>query len=230
MNNPDSNQTDNKTSGLSPIAIFTALIAAALGIWVSMQFFSDSPSGTNTARPISLDSGTYMAASRSLADFNLSNHAGKPFNRASLNGQWTFLFFGYTHCPDVCPNTMTTLKVLSSQLEKTAQAINSTTRYVFVSVDPKRDTPQHLSKFVQYFNKQFVGVTGPHPELKKLTGQLGILYAIDDKSKKENYHVDHSAHIILIDPNGHYKAVFSYPHNVRKLLDDYKKIRGINKG
>jgi len=228
MNDPISPKNNKPLMPVSPVIIIIALIAVVLGGWISAHFFNN-PDANRAQKNLTIKSGTFLNTTRSLSDFKLTDHSEAAFTPQSLKGKWSFLFFGYTHCPDVCPNTLTVLKVIASQLEKTMPKIANSTQTIFVSVDPERDTPKHLKQFVQYFNQRFIGVTGPHVELQKLTKQLGILYAIgdiDNKDKnKKNYLVDHSAHILLFNPQGHFQALFSYPHDARKLLKDYQLIR-----
>ena len=101
-------------------------------------------------------SATVFQQPRAVQPFELLDHHGESFTPESLRGQWSFVFFGYTHCPDVCP---TTLSVLNSVALRLADAPDAT-RFVFVTVDPERDTPEVLARYVTYFNGEFVGVTG----------------------------------------------------------------------
>jgi protein SCO1/2 len=135
---------------------------------------------------------------RALAPFALTDHEGNPFTNASLEGQWSLVFVGYTFCPDICPTTMAELNGIYPQL----QAIESEEpiRVVFVSVDPKRDSINRLSEYVSYFNKEFVAVTGEHKALFPFVRNLGMMYAIADSTDDPNYLVDHSASVVLIDP------------------------------
>ena len=219
---PDSNQNQAQGKKISPALVIVAIVATMLGTWFSMRVFV--PANAHISAVPAIVSGTWLSPTRSLPKFNLVDHDNKPFTLARLKHKWTFLFFGYTHCPDVCPNTLTTLKVMSAELEKTNAKDMSHTQFVFVSVDPKRDSPEKLKSFTQYFNKRFIGVTGPHAELEKLTNSLGILFSVEKNPKNGNYLVDHSAHIILVNPQGHFQAVFPYPQKVRNLISDYKSI------
>jgi protein SCO1/2 len=98
-------------------------------------------------------------------------------------------------------------------------------RFVFVSVDPERDSLDRLASYVPYFNPEFIGVTGPGADLHQLTGQLGILYRkVEDEETALDYLVDHSASIMLTDPQGRLSAVFSAPHDARAMAADFRKI------
>jgi protein SCO1/2 len=166
-------------------------------------------------------SASRFPVARSLQPFHLVDHHGDAFDNDTLKGHWTFLFFGYTHCPDVCP---TTLAVLNAVAQKTGD-IRPPARFVFITVDPVRDTPEQLASFVSYFNKQFIGVTGSDGELDKLTGQLGVLHVkVPDQADPENYLVDHSASVFLVDPRGNYHALFTPPLSADAISTDFHKI------
>ncbi|GFD89292.1 photosynthetic protein synthase I [Tenacibaculum sp. KUL152] len=135
---------------------------------------------------------------RALSPFSLTDHQGNSFTNSSLQGQWSLVFVGYTFCPDICPTTMAELNSVYPQL----QAIESDEpiRVIFVSVDPKRDSINRLSEYVSYFNKEFVAVTGEHKALFPFVRNLGMMYAIAESTDNPNYLVDHSASVVLIDP------------------------------
>ncbi len=171
-----------------------------------------------------LAGGTLLPEARPLTPFTLVDDHNAPFTQDSLRGQWSFAFFGYTHCPDVCPNALGALKRVETLLE--ADGVTPLPRVLFVSVDPARDTPDTLAGYVAYFHPAFVGVTGEDAELKLLTRQLGILYGRSpDSSNDKDYVVDHSAAIILFNPEGHYQALFGIPHDPQKIAADFVAIR-----
>ena len=155
--------------------------------------------------------------------FELLDQDKKPFNMDRLKGAWTLMFFGYTHCPDVCPTTLTELDNAASRLNK----INSgkhKVQYVFVSIDPDRDTPELLADYVSYFGAKFIAVTGEHKQLKQLANPLGIQYKIGIGFNKE-YIVNHSSAMLLIDPEGRYYARFEAPHYAEEIVANFKSLR-----
>lgn len=158
---------------------------------------------------------------KQLQSFTTIDQNGKVFGLDQLRGKWSFLFFGYTHCPDVCPLT---LAVLNEFLNQT-KADKPDLQVVFVTVDPDRDNTQRLKDYVNYFNPEFIGLGGSIEQVKSLTGQLGIAFSYEEKSKDGNYIVDHSASIFLIDPAGRVVAVFTAPHRVDSIRDRYNIIR-----
>ena len=180
-------------------------------------------------------SGTLLSTPKPLENFQLTNHNGKHFDKENTKGHWTFLFFGYTSCPDVCPATLFQFKQIASRLEKTGAAAQNT-QFILVSVDPERDTEKQLEEYIHYYHKDFIALTGTHEQIKSLSSQLGIFYIrvtpkgtrmepkIDNGSK-EDYLIDHSAAIILLDPDSKLHAVFGMPHSAEKITADFLKIR-----
>ena len=163
-----------------------------------------------------------------LQDFTLVDENQQQFNLASLNGQWTLLFFGYTHCPDICPMTLSLLKQVKQRLLETAPEATVNTQYVFVSVDGKRDTPEVLAGYTDYFDPEFFGVSGTPQQVEKLTRQLGIVYFESPNPFSDDpndYLVEHSSSILLINPQGEMIAIFSTPHTIEKIADNYTAMR-----
>jgi len=144
--------------------------------------------------------------------FVLTDHKGKKFTNQSLNGDWTLLFFGFTHCPDVCPTTMSFLAELKGSLEDTEAA---STNVVMVSVDPARDTVEQLSTYVPYFHPEFLGVTGDFLDILSFARRFNAPFrkvTMEDSS----YQMDHSANVVLINPMGDFHGFFRAPLDLAK--------------
>jgi protein SCO1 len=172
--------------------------------------------------PLQLQQATILGESgRPMPDFELQDYDNRSFTRAQLTDHWTLLFFGYTSCPDVCPLTLTVLKDVYRRLEGTPYAQD--TQVVFVSVDPKRDSLATLKRYVQHFHPSFKGVTGSEDQLQQLTKPLGIFYQYQGAG--EDYLVDHSSAMLLVDPTGSLHALFSAPHDANVLSKNYVAIR-----
>ncbi len=152
-----------------------------------------------------------------IPDFSLLDQTGSEVNADTFRGQWDLVFFGFTNCPDICPTTLQTLANVRRELAATGT--EPLPRIVLVSVDPERDTPQLLGQYVDYFGADNLAVTGKLEEVIKLTGGLGIYF---EKAPTEDgsYGVDHSAAVLVIDPNGDFSALFSAPHVVANYLHD----------
>lgn len=156
---------------------------------------------------------------RSIPAFELIDHDGMPFGPERLAGNWSVAFFGFTHCPDVCPGALYDLHLLDEQLG------GSSLQVLFVSVDPERDTPERLKDYVRYFDPDFTAVTGPHEQLEPLTRKLGIAYRIEEHGPEaESYNVDHSASILLLDPEGRLYGVFPAPHDVTAMAQSLEPL------
>lgn len=137
--------------------------------------------------------------------FEIRNHKNKPFNQQSFSGKWNLIFIGYTHCPDVCPLTLTEMTKFYQQIP---QELQQSFQVVFVSVDPKRDTVDHLAGYIEHFHSDFVAATGQKEEIDKLVYSLGGIYAINDED--ENYYsVDHSGRIFIVSPQGERFGIIS---------------------
>jgi len=156
-----------------------------------------------------------------LPDFRLHDQSNQVFDVGRLRGMWSVLFFGYTHCPDVCPTTLMVLRDVQRIAGGQARHI----QYVFVSVDPERDNPATLKRYVSYFHPEFVGVTGSDPELQRLTKALGVYYERGPKHGGD-YEVQHSAAIFVIDPEAHLRALFAGPHEAARLAQGLQQLRG----
>ncbi len=196
--------------------VVIAALATTAGIWSARQVIKHR----NESDPLA---ATRFPAARPLQSFNLADHRGGTFDNQSLLDHWSFLFFGYTHCPDVCPTTMSVLNSVARRLQDSHDNI----RFVMVTVDPERDTPEKLGKFVTYFNGNFLGVTGNEQSLEQLTKQLGIMYMrINKEDSPDSYLVDHTAGVFLFDPDGRYHAVFTPPLTVDKITADFNRMAG----
>ena len=158
-----------------------------------------------------------------LPEYSLLDATGNPVTRETFRYQWNLLFFGFTHCPDICPATLQILSAAKNQLA--AEGHETLPRIVLVSVDPERDTPEIVGQYVDYFGDGNLGVTGDLEELKKLTGALGI-YFERQPGDDPDYNVDHSAAVLVVNPNGEFHALFGGPHIVENYVHDLPLLFG----
>lgn len=172
--------------------------------------------------------GVVLPKAKSIAEFSLVDHQGQPFDLARLQDKWTFMFFGYTHCPDVCPVSMAQLSEVFSVLQKKEPLVLKNSQVVFVSVDPQRDTQSVLMNYIPFFNKDFIGVTGETDAIDAFAKDLGVAYTASAPEKDGSYQVSHSSAFYLINPRGRLFARFqSSLHDVEKIVNYYLKIRGM---
>ena len=135
----------------------------------------------------------------------------------SFRGQWSLIFFGFTHCPDICPATLQQLAIARSRV--LAEGETEFPNILLISVDPERDTPEIMAEYVGHFGPGITGVTGSLDELRNLTSALGIYF---EKAGDENgsYSIDHSAVVLVITPPADLHALFSAPHDISKFVED----------
>jgi protein SCO1/2 len=215
--------TQTKKSSSTLLVVIVALLSIAAGIVINQNFLSAS---RDTQAPPGLDA-TVLPEARPIAGFQLTDHHGKSFSAENMKGKWSFLFFGFTNCPDVCP---TTLKIMQGVWKK-LPADKDKPNMLFFSVDPDRDPPELLKSYVTYYHPEFIGITGKLDQIDIITNQLGILYGYDDKEgNPEDYTVNHSAQILLTDPQGRMRAVFSPPYDAESISHALNMIRDFYEG
>ena len=198
------------------LIVLLALAASALGVAGGYLWQQGATPAPQLQRATMVTSD-----SQPLHDFQLRDQDNQAFTRERFKGRWSLVFFGYTHCPDICPLTLAEVKGFYKSLSGTSYQAD--TQVVFVSVDPKRDTLEVLKRYVGYFDPAFIGVTGTRAQLDLLARPLGIYYAYQGDG--DDYAVDHSAAMVLIGPQEKLRAVFSPPHTAAVLARDYLAIR-----
>ncbi len=164
-------------------------------------------------------------APRLLTNFDLVDPNLNSFNLERLADKWTLLFFGYTNCPDVCPITLAVIKKVYDDLAEKQSAIQDNTRVVFVSVDPARDTPEKIGKYLAYFDESFIGATGSTKEIDNLTRQFSAGYALQKPNSHGDYQVDHTSSIYLIGPDKKVYGAFSPPLQADTIVEHYLGVR-----
>lgn len=198
-------------------ALFFIIVVAALA-GGALSWFLFNP-GHSPAMDVATKQATLLPELRALPPFVLTDQQGERFDNQRLQGKWTLLSFGYTHCPDVCPTTLAILAQVDQRLNQAAATLPH--QIGFVSVDPARDTPERLAEYVAYFDPGFLGVTGSDAALRSFTRPLGILYEkVETKESAMDYVMDHSASVVLLDPQGRYRALFSPPHDAEIMAQD----------
>ncbi|MEP6483367.1 MAG: SCO family protein [Rudaea sp.] len=194
-----------------PVAyILIAAFAAALGLWFGQRVMK-APS------PPSLHNAVLYPSPRAVPDFHLTQANGKPLTLGNWRGHWNVVYIGYVSCPDVCPTTLATFKSVWHEMQERKLAANF--QFDFISVDPQRDTPELLAKYVAFFSPDFIAATGSDEELERVARSLGLLYSrsIDAKG---NIEVDHSGSAVIIDPNGQLVGMFRPPFSASDMLTD----------
>jgi protein SCO1/2 len=203
--------------------LITSLVIVAALLLARIALYAPQPEPTAPAEPPPALQSLLLPEPRPLMPFALTDHNGEPLGLEQLKGQWSFVFFGYTHCPDICPTTLGMLKGVATKLD--AAPLPGKTRFLFVSVDPKRDTLPHLKEYIGYFHKDFIAATGEREQIDKLARQLGAVYMFEGDTEGDDYIVNHSASVALVDPQGQWVARFNPPHMVKQFHSDYLQLR-----
>jgi protein SCO1 len=152
-------------------------------------------------------------------DFSLIDHTGKPRTLQDFRGKAVVMFFGYTHCPDVCPTTLAELKMVKSQLGPDGERL----QVLFVTVDPERDTQAVLAQYVPAFDPSFVGLRGDATATAKVAKDFKVFYQKVPGSKPDNYSVDHTAGSYVFDPQGRLR-LFVRHGNAANLVSDLQAL------
>lgn len=189
------------------------LLALLAGVGTALYF--QPPPGTPE-----LQSGTALPQPRPLRDFAMTDHSGAAFGTANLQGRWSLVFAGFTSCPDVCPATLALLQQLRAALAQPGPV----PEIVFLSVDPERDTVERLRGYVGHFGGGFTGLTGSAEQLEALASQLGLAYVKVPGAGPGDYTMDHSAALVLIDPQARIAAYFQAPFKVDTLASDLRRL------
>ena len=198
---------------LIPAMAFIVILAMGAGFYLSLK------QSQNWDKKNAVSQILFWPNPKQMNDFNTEDHNGEAFGSDKMKGKWSFLFFGYTNCPDICPMTMSVMADAYKNLSAEFESIQA----IFVTVDPERDTTNDLSSYVSYFDKNFIGLQGNPKDESSLIRQIGIVHY--HNKKNENYLVDHPASIFLIDPKMRLLAKLSPPHQSKKIIDQFKKIK-----
>jgi protein SCO1/2 len=169
-----------------------------------------------------LESGTMLPQPRVLAPFNLLDARGVNTTPRELRGHPTLVFFGFTHCPDICPTTLALLAGVKKQAALQDERLAGL-RVALISVDPERDTPEQVGRYVASFGADFIGLTGSAPEIVKATSGFSAAFARVDLPGGD-YTVDHSATVYLLDSEARIVAVFTPPLSAAALTRDVERL------
>jgi len=186
------------------LLVAAALCAGLAGFWIARQLDRGAPQ---------LASGTWLPRPKPVIDFQLTDASGRSFTRQDLAGAPTLVFFGFTHCPDVCPTTL--VKLAQVQRRTAVPAL----RVIFISVDPQRDSPPLLGQYVHAFDPRFQGLTGDPETIARLAANFGV--AVNRvELPGGDYTMDHSAVVFVLDDSAHIVALFTPPFDVTALSAD----------
>lgn len=200
------------------LLLVAGIIALSLGLFINKMFSTPVLSAEQLKQQ-----GVYLFdPPRKIKPFELQQHSGAAFTKASWQGQWTLVFFGFTYCPDVCPMTLAMLNNALANIDD--PEIVASTQVVMITVDPARDTVAKLAQYVPYFHKDFIGVTGEFLTILSLAGNLNAAFTKVPLADGE-YTMEHSANIFLVNPNGDFQGFFKAPFEAASFAQKYTQAR-----
>jgi len=208
-------ETKTRPYGTLLLFLFWGLVLAAVFYW-TLPDKTVPPELQGVLRP----------SPKTLQAFELSDQYRQPFSREQLQGKWSFVFFGYTYCPDICPTTLYTLTGVFRKLQAGAQE-PADIQVIFISVDPQRDTPEVMQNYLHHFNEGFLGITGAQQDIDQLAGQFGAGYMREEETAQGQYLVSHTSSIFLIDPRVRLLGAFSPPHDSDTIASQFLQIQSL---
>ena len=202
----------------APLLILAALVAGGLGLWASQRMHG--PVAPAVAPAPATKVVTVLPNARTLPAFELQQSDGTPLTADELKGHWTLVFLGFTHCPDICPTTLAQLAVAQKQWAAMPEA--SRPRVLFVSADPERDTPEMIGKYAHAFHPDTIAATAPIPQLQDFTRSLSLVFmkVPGDSGQPNDYSIDHSATLVLLDPQARMAGVVQPPFDIAGIASD----------
>ncbi|MDP3704756.1 MAG: SCO family protein [Legionellaceae bacterium] len=198
------------------VAVLLAVVACVSGLYIAQQVYAKKVIDKR------LFHGTLLDTPRKVNEFSLMGVDNQPFNNASLRGQWTMLFFGFTHCGYMCPTAMAELGKTHRLLEKKGARVLP--HVVMITLDPDRDSLEHLGQYVNAFDSHFYGARGDDDAIHAMTRDMGIAYAkivrkgVGDSQQDD---IEHTGAVMLFNPQGHLVAFFTTPHNAEHIASDF---------
>lgn len=195
------------------------LLASAFILILSGIFIFASNNGNAVMPPLLAD--VAIRSSNTINIDDLVDHNEKIVDSDRFSGHWTFVFFGFTNCPDVCPATLSQLVQINKRLHEQMPA-GDKPQFFFVSVDPGRDTTKHLADYMAYFDPAFIGMSGSEKAISVIEKQLGAFHRLGKKDITGYYSVQHSADVFLIDPERRLAAKFTPPMDINRVLTQFE--------
>lgn len=197
-----------------PWIIVLVAIATGFGLWLGLRPAHPATNATFSALSV-------YPEPRALSPFSLDGADGQAVDAARLAGKVQLVFFGFTHCPDVCPTALAVMRDLERKLG--AEGLAERVGFVFVSVDPERDQPKTLGEYAGYFSKRILAATADHDRLGALTREMGVLY-VREATDSADYTIDHSAAVFVLDAEGRLLGRFPPPLDPDKMLADLRQL------
>jgi protein SCO1 len=214
-----SNQTRQLSTNVRQIGLVGVVLAAFVASYGLVTMLTASPPTLDNSEPARMGGIASVTPPHLLPDFTLTNHSGQPVSLSDFRGRGVLMFFGYTHCPDVCPTTLLDYTRVKQILAESADDV----AFVFISVDGARDTPDVLAAYLGRYDPDFIGLTGDTAALQQMGVDYGLTFAADrvdvghnhdhgddPHAVEDNYFVQHTSPSFLVDRNGYLRRASFY--------------------
>lgn len=196
------------------------LSVAAIAFWAGQHYFlttAASPSTTPTIEGV-------LPHTKNITDFQLTTQHEQIFTKQNLTKKWSWIFFGYTHCSDICPMTLALFSQMKKKYQQQSPEQVKETQYIFITVDSEHDTPKRLAKYMKSFDTTFIALSGTEKQLAGIRQQFGVASFVNP-TEHNPQQIDHSATLYLTNPQGNITAIFTAPHEVKKLITTYQQLQ-----
>ncbi|KAK2494420.1 hypothetical protein MC885_013990 [Smutsia gigantea] len=208
-------QGQSQGPGLRTRVLVTALFGVGLGgAWLAAR--AEKEQRQQRARTEAL-----RQAAVGQGDFRLLDHQGKARCKADFRGQWVLMYFGFTHCPDICPDELEKLAQVVQQLE--AEPGLPLVQPIFITVDPERDDVTAMARYVQDFHPRLLGLTGSAEQVAQATHSYRVYYSAGPKDEDQDYIVDHSIAIYLLSPDGLFTDYYGRGKSAEQIVNSVKR-------
>ena len=208
---------------MTPIRITVALCLAFVAVVLGMLLYSVLRTPVLSDEQLREQGVFILPRPREIADIHLTTHDGEPFTIEDLQGQWSFIFFGFTNCPDICPTSMSVLVQAQRRLMEEDPEAAEDFQGILVTVDPERDDLETLGRYVGAFSPSFIGVGGERDDIAAFATQVNVAFA-RMPGDEESYQVDHTANIVIVNPRGHYHGFAKMPHQADTIVATFRSL------
>lgn len=215
---------------MKPLHVTIALCLGFIAVVVGLFVYSVTRTPLLSSEALREKGVLLLSAPRELSAFVLETSDGQSFQQSDLQGHWTFMFFGFTNCPDVCPTTMAVMGQAYRTLIDVNPEAAADFQGVLVTVDPDRDSAEKLNEYVHAFSPSFVGVRGSVKDIAGLATDVNVAFAkvpvrdAQGVADPNGYTMDHSANIVIINPKGHYHGFIKYPQQADTIVAAYQSL------
>ncbi len=204
------------------ITVFAGLVLVLGGLFWLSQSSKDKPLNEEEAQALGF---LRLPEPRLISDFDMLDQFGNPFDQSALKEKWSYAFFGYTNCPDVCPITLGALGRAEERiLESLPKKLSDQFQGLFVSVDPQRDTVEEVRGYVEHFSENLIGLTGDPDAITQLAEEVGVWYQRINSASELQYLMEHQDYLVIINPEGNCMGYIKPPFDTVQLTRVFKEL------